>query len=169
MSGILTDIPDVNEPDVMDKINKAFDRVSIIRMLITIFLVAWLAYMTYSIMVKYNSTESEQTKSEEETVDEQPKAKKCLADRQDPRFYQRDEGFVNNPESIELPNNPNDDDRNVLRLFYLHKIWFGDDSIVYMIFKIWFFTILLINFAPVLVEIARYIGTKTDFELLKNI
>ena len=39
------------------------------------------------------------------------------------------------------------------RLYYLHKIWFGDESIVYILFKIWFMTIMFFIALPIVKEV----------------
>lgn len=144
------------ETDVIGKIQNAITRIHYIRVIMTIFLLGWLAVVTYFMLFKFNKVSTTE-KIQSRVV---PVYDSCSGSFQ--TIVQQGEGrqrrtmnTVDDEQAITKENS----DMN--RLFYFHRMWFGDDSVVYMIFKIWFLTILIINFTPVLQEILLSFQIKT--------
>lgn len=42
------------------------------------------------------------------------------------------------------------EDSNAAKYFYIHRIWFGEESIVMMLFKVWYFTALMFLVGPLI-------------------
>lgn len=88
----------------MDESIKIFNRIRIIRAIITLFLLAWLTVFTIlTLRFKFSKTDIQPSKEQE------------------PQFS----------------------DENAIKYFYLHRIWFGENSIVLILFQVWYLTAIL--------------------------
>lgn len=163
----------VNETEIIQKITDALKRIQYMRIGITIFLLSWLAVMSYLMLIRYKTIDDIGKPVEEEPEKPAPKPapkkepKKCPRYKRFLRFFKRYENFQAEEDTIKSATDK--DFQRVRNLYYLHSVWFGDQSIVEMLFKIWFLAVLILNFTPVLIEIVKYIGQKTDIEVLKSV
>jgi MFS-type transporter involved in bile tolerance (Atg22 family) len=51
------------------------------------------------------------------------------------------------------PSVTNFDEQNKERWYEVHRVWFGDESIIFMLFKIWYMVLIFMALSPVLGEI----------------
>ena len=52
------------------------------------------------------------------------------------------------------------DDSEYQRWFMLHRTWFGDESIVMILWKVWYYTLLLLTLSPLIREIVSFMRLK---------
>lgn len=116
-----------NPTTIVNKLQDVRSSMQNIRIVMTIFLVSWLAVMSYMFMIKYAEKRSDNSDVEAH--------KKHRTDR----------------------------------LYYLHRVWFGDDSIVYMLVKVWYMAVIIMLLTPVLIEISHYVGGKVHSSVLKKL
>lgn len=141
------------DPGVVSAVDKtvnltkdALKTVMNLRITMTIFLIAWLAVMTYYMAFKYDKESifdfwksKEQKESEKTKADSEKEAKKTKTKAVDPATMLPYDG-------IRKTDKPT-------RLFYLHRIWFGDESVVYMLFKMWFMAVMFMVATPIIKEV----------------
>lgn len=74
------------------------------------------------------------------------------------RSYQ-DQGFFdsNQPSTSKAATSDTDSSLEDTKYFYLHRIWFGDYSIVLILFQVWYMTIMLFLLGPLVREGIRYL------------
>ena len=72
-----------------------------------------------------------------------------------PTYSDPDDDYEKTDNSNPIYNNKFiiNDDRNYIRYFNLHRIWFGEESIVMLLFKLWFYTAILWMASPFIREL----------------
>jgi hypothetical protein len=50
-----------------------------------------------------------------------------------------------------------EDDIEPVRIYYMHQLWFGDQSIVQILSNIWYYVILLLAFGPYFGQLVKFI------------
>lgn len=48
-------------------------------------------------------------------------------------------------------------DKEHQRYFNLHRVWFGEESIILILWKMWYYTLLLISLSPLIRELVTFI------------
>ena len=56
---------------------------------------------------------------------------------------------------------PDDENVDKSNWFNLHRIWFGDESIVFILFKIWYMVIVFLAISPIIGEIINLLQNPT--------
>lgn len=72
------------------------------------------------------------------------------------RSYQ-DQGLFEQTSKPQPATSDTDNSLEDTKYFYLHRIWFGDDSIVMILFQVWYMTIMLFLLGPLIREAIRYL------------
>ena len=52
------------------------------------------------------------------------------------------------------------DDQDYARYFNLHRVWFGEESVLLMLFKLWYYSAILWLLSPVLRQLAIFLKVK---------
>lgn len=134
--------------NVWNSVIKALRYIFIGRLGITIFLVAWLFIMT--ILISWRRKPN--TNTTNTFYGTTP-----TSDQLD------EEGEGGEGGGSRFTQNIIDDEENYVRYYNLHRVWFGDQSIVWTIFKIWYFTIILWMLSPVLRELVIFLKVRMMF------
>jgi hypothetical protein len=139
---------------IWESIQMFLKNISMARVIITILLIVWLIGITFLIVWNWN------TKKEVEVVDD------CNSYRGDCIDYNtkgysysncyKNEGVVEEVEDVEKGGFLNDEENHV-RYFNLHRVWFGEESIVMILFKLWYYAALLWMLSPILKELVVFL------------
>jgi hypothetical protein len=107
------------------------DNLFLSRSLLTVFIIGWLLFFTFKIYSSPSRTSSAIAR----------------------RFPDFPDSNVKGPEkSPEKGNDPTD----IERLYYIHRVWFGDESIVFALFNIWYYTLFLMIMGPLVRVVVNY-------------
>lgn len=55
-----------------------------------------------------------------------------------------------------------DSDDKRLRYFNLHRVWFGEESVILILFKMWYYAIIIWMISPMITPIILYLKTKIN-------
>ena len=55
------------------------------------------------------------------------------------------------------PSESKEEDETRQKYFYLHRVWFGEESIIMILFKMWYYTLILLMLNPILRELVIFL------------
>lgn len=130
---------------IYESLLHSLSTIKYLRIGVTLFMVSWLGVMTYLMTVEIIKTDKEQSNNDEH-FDSYKTNKGCKK-----QFNLKNE-LTKKPQKSDL-NNTNEKPNKIQQLWYLHSVWFGDRSIVEILFNMWIIAIMIIVFLPVLTKI----------------
>jgi hypothetical protein len=174
---------------IFDKVKMAISMMKYIRIILTIFLLSWLVIMSYFMITeiikidridKRQQADSGVTGDSDNVVAAIPtdnhkdnKGHPCKHGKECP-YYKTNSYYPIDKESSVTPissssstvtrNTLSYENKNhkIQSLHFLHNAWFGDESIVYMLFKIWTMAVLILIGLPIVLQVLNEVGLKTN-------